>query len=137
MLGRDTKIDLIRSVPLFADCSRQELREIAQLADEVLVPSGTLLTKEGVRGRELFVVVDGSLEVRQRDRRINQLGSGDFFGEIGLLSRAPRTASVMTTSPTHLLVITGPAFRSLLRRMPSLPLKILDALATRLADELD
>ena len=112
MLGKDAKMELIRSVPLFEDCSRKELREIAAAADEVVVPAGYVLTKEGASGKELVVIVEGAAEVRRRGRKINELGSGDFLGEIALISGSPRTATVRTTQPTHALVLTGQAFRA-------------------------
>ena len=137
MLGRDAKVDLLRTVPLFADCSRRELREIAATADEVVVPAGTALTREGASGKELVVIVDGAADVVRRGRRVNRVGSGDFIGEIAIVSGAPRTATVRTTVPTHALVLTARDFRTLLRRVPSIQLKVLDALARRLPDEFD
>lgn len=137
MLAKDRKVALIGAVPLFADCSRRELRELAETADEVVVPAGYVLTKEGASGREFVIIVDGAAEVVRRGRRINTLGSGDFLGEIALISRGPRTATVRTTAPTHALVITASAFRRLLRRMPSIQTKVLQALAERLPPEFD
>ena len=135
MLRKDAKVELIARVPLFADCSRRELREIAEAADEVVVPAGTTLTKEGASGREFVVIVDGAADVRRRGRKVNELGSGDFLGEIALIAGTPRTATVRTTQPTHALVLTGSQFRSLLRRVPSIQLKVLGALARRMPDE--
>ena len=135
MLAKDRKVELLASVPLFAECSRRELRQIAEAADEVVVPAGTVLTKEGSSGREFIVIVDGAAEVRRRGRKVNELGSGDFLGEIALVSRGPRTATVRTTQPAHALVITAPSFRSLLRRTPSMQWKVLEALAERLPPE--
>ena len=137
MLAKDTKVALIAAVPLFADCSRRELRELAETADEIVVPAGYVLTKEGASGREFVIIVDGAAEVVRRGRRINTLRSGDFLGEIALISGGPRTATVRTTVPTHALVITASAFRGLLRRMPSIQMKVLQALAERLPPEFD
>ena len=136
MLGKDAKMDLIRAVPLFEDCSRRELREIAAVADEVVVPAGYVLTKEGASGKELVVIVEGSADVRRRGRKINDLGSGDFLGEIALISGAPRTATVRTTQPTHALVLSGQAFRGLVKRIPSMQIKVLEALARRLPTDI-
>ena len=136
MLRKDVKVELIKRVPLFADCSKSELRQIAETADEVDVPTGTMLTKEGASGKEFVVIVDGAAEVRRRGRKINELGSGDFLGEIALVSGAPRTATVKTTEPTRALVLTAQAFRSLMRRVPSIQLKVLAALARRIPDDL-
>jgi CRP/FNR family transcriptional regulator, cyclic AMP receptor protein len=135
MLAKDRKVELLASVPLFAECSRRELRAIAEAADEVVVPAGTLLTREGASGREFVVIVEGAAEVVRRGRKVNELGSGDFLGEIALVSRGPRTATVRTTHPTHALVITAPSFRALLRKTPSMQWKVLEALADRLPPE--
>jgi CRP-like cAMP-binding protein len=135
MLRRDTKVQLLREVPLFEECSRAQLRQIAEVADEVVVPAGTTLTKEGASGKEFIVIVDGAAEVRRRGRKVNDLGSGDFLGEIALISGAPRTATVKTTQPTHALVLTAPAFRALMRRVPTIQLKVLEALARRLPED--
>jgi CRP-like cAMP-binding protein len=136
MLRKDAKVELIKQVPLFEDCSKAELRQIAETADEVDVPAGTLLTKEGASGKEFVVIIDGAAEVRRRGRKINELGSGDFLGEIALVSGAPRTATVKTTEPTRALVLTAQAFRSRMRRVPSIQLKVLAALARRIPDDL-
>jgi CRP-like cAMP-binding protein len=134
-LGRNAKADLIRAVPLFAKCSRAEIAQVAAIADEIDVPAGKVLTKEGDRGREFFVMLDGTADVRRRGRKINTLKPNDFFGEIALVSRTPRTATVTTTGPAHLLVITASAFRSLLDQSPKIQLRVLEALADRLAPD--
>jgi CRP-like cAMP-binding protein len=133
MLRRDAKIDLLKQVPLFGGCSRKELGEIAHLADEIDVDSGKVLTREGDSGREFFVLVDGTAEVRRKGRKVRTMGSGDFFGEIALISTRARTATVTTTAPARLLVVTDRDFGGLMKNMPSIQLKVLTALADRLA----
>ncbi len=132
-LRRNAKVDLLRRVPLFAGCSARELGEISSLADELFQPVGTTLIAEGTKGREFFVLVDGTAEVRRGGRRLNELGPGSFFGEIALVSETPRTATVTATAPVRLLVITGQSFRRLLTESPSIQAKVLAALAERLA----
>jgi CRP-like cAMP-binding protein len=132
-LGRNEKVDLIRKVPLFTHCTKAELAELTKIADEIDVPEGKELTREGDRGREFFVLLEGSAQVKQGSRKVNTLGPGDFFGEIALVSRSPRTATVTTTTPARLLVITGTSFRSLLEHQPRIQLRVLEALADRLA----
>jgi CRP/FNR family transcriptional regulator, cyclic AMP receptor protein len=135
VLRKDVKVAMIARVPLFAGCSKNELRQIAALADEVDLAAGTKLTKEGSSGKEFVVIVEGGADVHRRGRKLRSLGAGDFLGEIALVTGAPRTATVTTTAPTRALVITAPAFRSLLRNTPSMQLKVLDALASRLPPE--
>jgi CRP/FNR family transcriptional regulator, cyclic AMP receptor protein len=130
---RDSKIELLRAVPLFSRCSARELQSIASIADEVEVKEGKELTREGERGREFFVILEGQADVRRKSRKVNTLGPGEFLGEIALLTHVPRTATVAATTPMRALVITGPDFRSLLRRTPTIQVKVLEALAQRLA----
>jgi CRP/FNR family cyclic AMP-dependent transcriptional regulator len=120
-------------VPLFARCSKKELAKIAGLADEIDIPTGKVLTREGDRGREFFVVLEGSADVTHETQSLPPLGAGDFFGEIALVTDKARTATVTATSPMRTLVITDRAFRELLRNSPEIQGKVLSAVADRLA----
>jgi CRP-like cAMP-binding protein len=131
-LGKNTKIELIKNVPLFAHCSRKELAEIALLADEIDFPAGKSIIREGERGREFFILLDGGADVIRSGRKIAHLAKGDFVGEIAVIARIPRTATVKTTEPTRALVVTDQALRALLRRLPDMQLKVLQAVAERL-----
>ena len=133
MLRRNEKVEWIRHVPLFSQCSRRELAQIAGIADEIDLRKDKILIREGERGREFFVLLEGSAEVTKDGRKINTLGPGDFFGEIALVSDSPRTATVTATSPVHTLVITDRSFRRLLEDVPEIQRKVLVALAERLA----
>ena len=130
-LGTDSKATAIAKVPLFSKCSKRELKLIAQLADEIDLPVGKELTQEGARGREFFVLVEGTADVRRKGRKVNAMSAGDFFGEIALVSNRPRTATVTATSPLRVLVVTDRAFRELMRKMPSIQSKVLAVLAER------
>ena len=131
-IGKNTKIALIKNVPLFARLSRKELEQVAALADEIDFPAGKEIIHEGGRGREFFVLLDGGADVIRSGHRIAHLSKGDFVGEVAVIARVPRTATVKTTEPTRALVITDQALRSLLRRMPDMQLKVLQAVAERL-----
>jgi CRP/FNR family cyclic AMP-dependent transcriptional regulator len=133
VLRRNEKVELIKKVPLFANCSKGELEEIAHIADEIDLNEGKEMTREGSRGREFFVLLEGEADVSKDGRSINKLGSGDFFGEIALISDSPRTATVTATSPVRTLVITDRSFRRLLDESPEIQRKVLVALAERLA----
>ena len=135
MLHRNEKVELIKQAPLFWSCSKRELQQIAQLADEIDLREGKEMTHQGERGREFFVLLEGEADVTKDGRTINQLGSGDFFGEIALVSDSPRTATVTATSPVRALVITDRSFRRLLKDQPEIQSKVLAALAARLAPE--
>jgi CRP-like cAMP-binding protein len=132
-LGRDAKVELLRSVPLFSGCSKTELRRLAATADEVDLREGHVLMREGRPGREFFVLIEGSVEVTAKGRKLTDLGGGDWFGEIALLTKVPRTATVTTTSPARALVLTDRAFRQLVETMPSIGIKVLASVGERLA----
>lgn len=131
-LRKNAKVELIKKVPLFARCSKRELAAIAAEADELALPSGRRLTTQGEPGSEFVIILDGTAEVQKNGRRINQLGPGDFLGEIALISGAPRTATVTTTSDARLLVLTDRGFKRLTRDTPSIQASVLRALSERL-----
>lgn len=135
MLRKNAKVELIKNVPLFSDCARKELGEVAGIADEIDLAEGKELTKEGRTGREFFIIVEGTADVKKGSRRVNKLGPGDFFGEISLIRHTPRTATVVATSPVRTLVITERSFQTLLQHQPGIQNKVLTALAARLAPD--
>jgi CRP/FNR family transcriptional regulator, cyclic AMP receptor protein len=130
-LRKDAKIERIRAVPLFSHCSKKELESIARIADEVPLEEGALMTKQGARGHEFGVIINGTANVIANGTQLATLGPGDFFGEIALVSDVPRTATITATSPVRLLVITARDFRQLMRQSPDVQNKVLQALAHR------
>jgi CRP/FNR family transcriptional regulator, cyclic AMP receptor protein len=132
-LRRDAKIELLKRAPLFSGCSKSELRALASTADELDLREGTIITREGRPGREFFVLISGTAEVKKKGKEVAQLGAGDWFGEIALLTDAPRTATVKATSPVDVLVITDRRFKTVVETMPSIALKILSTIGERLA----
>jgi CRP/FNR family transcriptional regulator, cyclic AMP receptor protein len=135
MLRKNAKVELIKGVPLFAECSRKELGEVAGIADEIDLREGKELTKQGRPGREFFILVEGTADVKKSNRRVNRLGPGDFFGEISLIRHTPRTATVVATSPVRTLVITERSFQTLLEHQPGIQNKVMSALAARIAPD--
>ena len=131
-LHRDAKVDLIRTIPLFAGCTAAELARVASIADEIDLREGRRLATEHAPGLEFVVVVEGTAEVRQDGRVVNAIGPGEFFGEIALVTGRPRTADVVATSPVHALVIEGHSFRRLLAEAPDIRAKIEQAAGHRL-----
>ena len=132
-LGKNSKAAAISRVPLFAKCSKRQLVEIAQLADEIDLPAGRILTKEGAHGREFFVLLEGSAEVLRNGQVIASLCGGDFLGEIALITDVPRTATVTATTPVRVLVLPTREFRQLLRTSPDIQGRVLQAVAERVA----
>jgi CRP-like cAMP-binding protein len=135
-LGADVKLKLIQNVPLFSQLSKKALQDVARIADEIDLPEGKVLAKEGARGQEFVVIVKGKAEVERNGERINMLGDGDFFGEIALVTKRPRTATVTTTASTRALVITERDFLALIKRSPEVAVEIVEALGERLAHDL-
>jgi CRP-like cAMP-binding protein len=135
IVRRDEKVRLISRIPLFEACSQAELARIAAITVEVDVPEDEVLIREGAQGDDFFVLVKGSADVLKgsRQRRVATLGAGDFAGEIALLTNAPRTATVRTTSPVTTLRATRKGFTALLETSPKIQRKVLKALADRLA----
>ncbi len=131
-LGKNAKIELLKRVPLFAECSKAELREVALSADEIDLRDGYVLTREGKPGREFFVLVEGTTRVTKGGQTIADLKAGDWFGEIALLTHVPRTATVTATSPVRVLVVTDRAFRRVVETMPRIALKVLASVGQRL-----
>ena len=135
MLRKNAKIELLKRVPLFERCSQRELGQIAMLADELALPSARDLTREGASGFEFIILVEGEADVVRGVRVVNELGPGDFVGEIALVSGKPRTATVRTRGPARVLVITASGFRTLMHDVPSIKDKVLAAVTARVPDE--
>ena len=133
-LRKQEGIDLLRSVWLFERCSKSELGALQRIATPLDVPAGKVLTTEGETGREFFVIVNEKAEATRGGVSIGVLGAGSFFGEMALLDRKPRTATVTTLEPTSVLVITANAFSALVESVPSVDRKMLVVLAERLRD---
>jgi CRP/FNR family cyclic AMP-dependent transcriptional regulator len=135
-LGKDNKVELIRKVPLFSKLSKKGLEDVAHIADEIDLPAGKVMAEEGDRGREFFVLLEGEADVTKGDRSINTMREGDFFGEIALVTKMPRTASVTATTDVRVLVITERDFGALLKRSPEVGRAVAEALAERIAPEI-
>jgi CRP/FNR family transcriptional regulator, cyclic AMP receptor protein len=135
LLRKDAKAELLKRVPLFAGCSKDELAEIAALADELSLSGERELTREGERGKDFVVLVEGEADVFRDGRLVAGLGPGDFLGEIALVTGEPRTATVKTRGPARVLVMSAPAFRTLMQDVPSISLNVLMAVAARIPRE--
>jgi len=134
-LRKNAKVELLKSVPLFAGCSKKDLGEIALVTDELELGAGTTLIAEGSRAHEFFVLLDGSVEVTSGGKLLTELGPGSHFGEIALVSDVPRTATVRATSPVRVLLLTDRAFARLMRKVPSIAISVLESLAERVTQD--
>ena len=134
MAGRDAYLDHLASVPLFAACSRKDLQNIARASDEVDVAEGKVLVEQGDVGRECFVIVGGSATVKRNGRKVATLGPGDYFGELSLLDKGVRTATVTADTPMTVLVLGPREFSGVLDSVPGLSHKLLATLAARIRE---
>jgi len=123
----------LKRIPMFAELPRKQLKHAARLADEVEVGAGDRLVEEGRFAHEFFVIEEGKADVVHEGNVVAQLGPGDFFGEIALVTMGRRTASVVAASPMKLVVIFGPNFSDLTLSMPEIKKKIDEAIAARCA----
>lgn len=119
---------------LFSGCSNRELRTLRRAAEEVTVPQGRVLVEEGTIGREFFFILEGRAVVRRGNRRVAVLGPDQYFGEMALLDRRPRSASIVSDTDMRLLVLGQRQFNGVLQAIPSLSRKLLAAMATRLRE---
>ncbi len=125
-------IDMLRAVPLFSACTLAELRMIANLGTQITVPAGTQLTVQGKPGSEFFLVIDGKAICVIDGRKVADFGPGDFFGEMALLTKGPRSATITAMSDMELLVLSPAEFVSLLDDSPRVAVKMLGRLADRI-----
>jgi CRP-like cAMP-binding protein len=135
-LGKDAKTDLLKGVPLFSKLDKKGLQAVALIADELDLPAGRELATEGDRGREFFVLLKGEAEVTKGGQSIATMKEGDFFGEIALVTKMPRTATVTAKTNVDVLVITERAFDNLVKHTPEIGRGVAEALMERLAPEL-
>lgn len=134
MAGRDSYLDHLSSIGLFGALSRKELQRIAKASDEVTVKAGHELVKQGDIGREMFVLVAGEATVRRNGRKVATMGPGGTVGELSLLDKGPRTASVICDTDCTVLVLSAREFIGVLDDVPGLAHKVLASLAARIRD---
>ena len=128
----DQKQTMLASVPLFADVHGDDLAQLAMNCDEVDVTAGRVLATEGESGQEFFVIVDGTVRIDRGGRHLRDLGPGDYFGELALLTKGPRTATATTVTDSRLFVLTRQQFLSLLATHPSIQDCVLNVVGDRL-----
>lgn len=133
-MARDRHLDQLASIAVFSSLSRKELQLVARASDEVKVAAGHELVRQGDVGREMFVLVDGEATVRRNGRKIGTLGPGSAIGELSLLDKGPRTATVTTDVDSVLLVLGAREFAGVLDEVPGLAHKVMAALATRIRE---
>lgn len=134
MSRRDAFLNHLAQVPLFSALSKKELQLVARRAEDVKVDPGRILVSEGSTGSEFFVIIDGTATVSRHGRKVASLGAGDAFGELALLDKAPRNATVTAQSEMELVVLGQREFGGLIDEVPGFARKLLAGMARRLRD---
>jgi len=134
MARTDSFVDTLGTVPLFSACSKKELQMVAKSAERVTVPAGKAVVTEGAAGTEFFVILDGKARVERHGRQVASIGAGGFFGDLALLDRAPRNASVIADTELEVAKLGQRAFDALLDH-PGFSKKLLAGLARRLREQ--
>lgn len=126
--------DQLRAVPLFAGLSKQELRSIVSVGTAMEVKRGAVLTKEGMPGQEAFLILAGDAHCSVSGKRVATLRTGQFVGEMSLLDRGPRSATVVADTDMRLLVFEPREFERLVAASPRIARKLLVEMARRVRD---
>jgi CRP-like cAMP-binding protein len=134
LFNQDTKVEALKRAPLFEGLSKRELAQLARVSEDLEVPAGKVLCKEGDIGHEFFVIIDGEVEITRNRQPVATRGSEDFVGEIALLEQTRRTATVTAKTPLRLFVLTSSSFKTLLDDNPSVERKVLRTLARRVIE---
>lgn len=129
MASKATQLEHLKSVPMFAGCSKRELQAILKAGDEIVMTAGTLIVDQGQTGREAFVLLEGSVTVRRNGRKVTTLGPGAVVGELSLLDHGPRTASVVCDTDCSLFVLDQRHFQQVIEQHPPIAMKLLGTLA--------
>lgn len=125
-------VERLKTVPLFSGCSTRELASLSRFLKVVNFPAGRAIVKQGDTGIGLHVLLEGETRVVVGDRTRQRLGPGEFFGEVSLLDRDPRTATVVAETPVRTLYLSVWNFRAALKEEPSMAVKMLEELARRI-----
>jgi CRP/FNR family transcriptional regulator, cyclic AMP receptor protein len=108
----------LKSIPLFEEVGDEELRQIAPFANEVSVEAGKVLVREGDFSYEFMAIEEGEAQVTRAGEHVADIGPGDFFGEMGLLEKTLRNATVVAKTPMRLITLTGWDLRRVERTAP-------------------
>lgn len=134
MPRQDDFLRHLAEVPLFSALSKKELSLVARRAEDVKVEPGRVLVTEGSTGSEFFVILDGTAKVSRHGRKVATLGPGAAFGELALLDRAPRNATVTAETPMELVVLGQREFGGIIDEVPGFARKLLAGMARRLRE---
>jgi CRP/FNR family cyclic AMP-dependent transcriptional regulator len=130
----DPKLEHLAQVQMFSSLNKKELRLVSKAADLVDLKAGTEIVREGSIGHEFYLVMSGEATVRRNGRKVATLGPGRYFGELALLDRGPRSATVVADTDMELAVIGQREFMSVIDQVPTVAEKLLSSMAARLRE---
>jgi CRP-like cAMP-binding protein len=129
-----TKEQALAKAPLFSGCTPHELKRVGSLMTQINVPEGTVLARQGQRGNEFMIVLDGTASITRDGKEVATVGPGDYMGEISIIDGGPRTATITATSAMQLEVLTHQEFAGLLDQAPEIARNLLPTLVKRLRE---
>jgi CRP-like cAMP-binding protein len=134
MASKKTPLQYLAQVPLFSSCSTRDLGKIAKAADRINMVAGTTIITQGTSGKQAFVLLSGSATVKRNGKKIATVQAGAIVGELSLLDRGSRTATVVCDTDCELLVVDARHLFAVIDEVPAMAHKLLAALATRIRD---
>ena len=134
MASKKTPLQYLAQVPLFSSCSSRDLGKIAKAADRINMVAGTTIITQGTAGKQAFVLLSGSATVKRNGKKIATVQAGAIVGELSLLDRGSRTATVVCDTDCELLVVDARHLFAVIEEVPAMAHKLLAALATRIRD---
>jgi CRP/FNR family transcriptional regulator, cyclic AMP receptor protein len=133
-LTHERRTELLAGCPLFQGIDAAGLASLAERATSVDFPAGHVIARQGEIGTGFFVIVEGSVRIVRDGTVVARLGPGEFFGELSVLDRMPRNATVAAEVPTTCLALASWDFEKILLEQPALTLAILRGVAARLRE---
>jgi CRP-like cAMP-binding protein len=130
----DRKTEQLSQVRMFSALNKKELGTIAKVAETISVTAGSEIVRQGEIGHEFYLIAKGSATVKRGGRKTATLGEGDYFGEMALLDKRPRSATVVADSDCELVVLGQREFMSVLDSVPAVSYKLLVSMAARLRE---
>lgn len=133
-ISGEERARLVRAVGVFEHVEPADIDALAAIATEVEFPAGRTIARQGEPGNGLFIIAAGSVDIVRDGERLATLGTGEWFGELAVLARAPRVASAVAAEPTTCLAIAAWDTEQLLLERPALAVAMLRSLAIRMRD---
>jgi len=130
--GDDALIEMLQKTPLWSGLTKQDLKLIAKLSQERKFESGHAIVTKGEAGIGFYLILEGAVEVRSDGKILSKLGPGQFFGEMSIIDNQPRSADVVATEASRVLILSAWSFKTLISDNPKIALKMMQEFVRRL-----